>query len=157
MALDMFKFLLISALSSYGIALLCFILEMLIGSSVGPQNRFLDYAFLGPTFAVPVSLGLVLGYLTGLRVPRLSSRLVFVVPMALAVYEVATWVTSRYPGPPLLAEIAANFLTSDCSSSECGEELVITAPLLSSLAFAVGSELRYFLFSRARKLPHPVR
>jgi hypothetical protein len=111
------RYLIHSALSSYGVVLITFIVEMLVGLIIGPQNSFLDYAFFGPTFLVPILTGLAFGYLFGGRLPRWSSRLVFVIPLMIAAYEIWMWVKYSYSGEVLLASIKDNFVGANCGGS----------------------------------------
>ena len=151
--IDVLRFVIYSLISSYGVVFLCSLLELTVGIPFGSQNRFLDYMFFGPTFAVPVIIGLVFGYRFGNGLATLYSRLLFVMPLFIAVWEIGGWMKYRYSGENLLASIVDNFFTSRCGGSECLEELMITAPLLSSLAWIFGSELRW-LCTRLRK-PRP--
>lgn len=147
------EYLIHAAIASYGIVFLGFILEGLIGYAMGSQNRRLDYVFGGPTYLVPVLMGLALGYLFGGRLPRLSSRLIFVLPLMVAAYELFSWLTHTYPGENLKDTIWDNFVGVNCQTSECLGEAFITAPLLSSIAYTVGSEIASFVIRR-RAAPH---
>ena len=76
------------------------------------------------------------------------------VPLAIGVWEVTGWIRYQYPGEVLRVSLVDNFLTANCGSSECLYELGITAPLVSSLAFAVGAELRWIVVQKKARV-HP--
>ena len=141
-----------AALSSYGVVVVCFFVEMILGSAVGPQNRFLDYFFYGPTFFIPVVTGLALGYLFGRNLPRWSARLLFAIPLVLALNEIWSDVRFGLPGASILANIRDNYLGTSCGATECLSESVFTAPLFSSVAYAVGSEISSIMRRRANKV-----
>lgn len=129
-------------LSSYGVVLFCFALEMIAGSFSRSMDRLLDRAMFAPTFAIPILCGLLSGYRFGMHLSKIQARLVFLLPLLAAAYEVSVWFHDTYPGQNLRASIEDNFLTTNCSGSECLEQVVVTAPLFASLAFTVGSEVR---------------
>jgi hypothetical protein len=138
-----------AALASYGVLAINFVIEFLIGEMVGSYNRFLDYVFFGPTFLIPVLMGLIIGYYLGKSLPALSSRLIFLIPLFLMAYEV--WISVKYGlhDGTALKNITDNFFGVNCSASECLGELVNTAPLFSSVAYAIGAEIGRYL--------HPVK
>jgi hypothetical protein len=130
-----------SVLASYGAVILVVIIEYVVGLAIGPQNRFLDFVVVGPTFLMPIVVGLGLGYRFGGSTRRYIARLVFAVPLIIAVYEVTSWSTHTYDGESWAKALWDNFLGTNCGSSECLEEMLISAPLFSSLAYVIGSEL----------------
>ena len=145
---DLLRWTTYSLLSSYGIILVCFVLNMILGSISQPVDRFLDRATFAPTFAIPILFGLFAGYRFGSALPKFQSRMVFLLPLLMAAYELSVWTRYTYAGENVPASIRDNFLTTNCGSSECLEAAIVTAPLFSSVAFAVGSEIRRFVLSR---------
>jgi hypothetical protein len=127
-----------AAVASYGIMILGEVIEYLIGLPLGSQNRRLDYFFIGPTFLFPILAGLILGFIFGARLPRSSSRLLFIFPLAIMAWEV--WVFIHYNDEVTWRNFVNNFLGTNCTSSECLEEGWITSPLVSSLAYSLGAE-----------------
>ena len=131
-------------ISSCGIVWLTFLTEMFLGRVFDFRNQALDYAFFGPTFSVPILGGLVLGYVLGGRLPRLSARLLFVIPLLFAAYEIWNWITYSESSTTILISLKDNFLGGNCGASECLEELIVSAPLFSSIAYSIGSEFAAF-------------
>jgi hypothetical protein len=131
--------------------LLCFFAEGLISQFVPPPQRFLDYVFWGPTFLGPVLFGLALGYIFAGKLPRLSARLLFVVPLILAAHEVWDWIADSQPDVDMIKSLKVNFLGSGCGGSQCLEEPIVSAPLFSSIAYSIGSELAAFRVRLKRK------
>lgn len=129
-----------AVLASYGIVLIAIAIQALAMRAIGPQNHFLDYVFWGPTFLIPIVIGVLLGACFGGRLPRLSSRLIFVFPLIIAAYDVWSWVHHAHPIEPMLWSLQDNFLGMYCGSSLCLEELGASAPLFSAIAYAAGSE-----------------
>jgi hypothetical protein len=135
-------------LASYGIFLADFMMERLIGEMASPRNLHLDRIFLGPTFLVPIVMGFVLGGFLGKDLPVLSSRLIFILPLSLMAWEI--WGFSD-PCISKLASIRDNFFGEHCSGSECLDELLLSAPFFSSLAYAIGAEVSRYGSRRFRR------
>jgi hypothetical protein len=132
--------------ATYGISILSFFVEGFL-----PQRRSTDFWFLGPTFLFPIAIGLALGALWGTKLPRLSSRLVFLLPLFLLIWETRSFF--RYNNDISWRNFYESFLGAHCESSECLGPLIITAPLLSSMAYAIGAEIARALSSRVRRAP----
>jgi hypothetical protein len=124
-----------AAIASYGVMILGDIVELLLPVR---QGRRLDYFFIGPTFLFPILAGLILGFIFGARLPRSSSRLLFIFPLAIMAWEV--WVFIHYNDEVTWRNFVNNFLGTNCTSSECLEEGWITSPLVSSLTYSLGAE-----------------
>ena len=124
-----------AAIASYGVMILGDIVEILLPVR---QGRRLDYFFIGPTFLFPILAGLTLGFIFGARLPRSSSRLLFIFPLAIMAWEV--WVFIHYNDEVTWRNFVNNFLGTNCTSSECLEEGWGTSPLVSSLAYSLGAE-----------------
>jgi hypothetical protein len=131
-------------LSGYEIVLVCSVLEFLAGIILPVPDLSLQKAWLGPTLAVPLCVAVWAGCRFGATLPRFASRLAFVLPLVVAVWELSTWTRYTYSGENVATTIRENFLTSRCGSSDCLEELFITAPLFSSVAFTIASEIGHF-------------
>lgn len=125
-----------AAIASYGVMILGDIVEVLLPIR---QGRRLDYFFIGPTFLFPILAGLILGFIFGARLPRSSSRLLFIFPLAIMAWEV--WVFVHFNDEVTWRNFVNNFVGTNCTSSECLEEGWITSPLVSSLAYSLAAEL----------------
>jgi hypothetical protein len=133
------RYLVHAAVASYGIMILGEVIEYLIGLPLGSQNRRLDYIFIGPSFLFPILAGVILGFILGTGLPKLSSRLLFIFPLAMMAWELWAFVHSHFE--VTWQNFVNNFLGTNCTSSECLEEAWITSPLISSLAYSLGAEL----------------
>lgn len=135
-----------AAIAGYGITILGMILT----------TRRLDYYFFAPRFLFPIVVGLVLGFIFGARLPKLSSRLLFLFPLAMAIWEVWVWFHHNNAVTP--QNFVDYFLGTHCSSSECLGQVVITSPLISSITYSLGAELgrlRAFLSQKSAKSARP--
>jgi hypothetical protein len=130
------------ALATYGIVALSFLIELPLNLVVGSQNSFLDYFVIGPTFAVPIILGLLAGHRFGRRLPAVASRLLWMLPLLFLAYQLY-FVDYRlqYPGENVRAELRNNYVGIHCGGSECLNEALLTAPLMAAFAYTVGAEL----------------
>jgi hypothetical protein len=121
--------------ASYGIMLLGFMIEMLL-----PNSRKVDYFFFAPTFLFPILAGLCMGIAFGAKLPAPLSRCLFLLPFVMMLWEIWAFVSSHY-------DVAWwNFYNTylsgtDCESSECLGGVLVTSPLVSSLAYTVGAEI----------------
>jgi hypothetical protein len=141
---------------TYGILSMCLAGDYLLGRVLGANQRYADYVFFGPTFAVPIALGCWVGYRFGIRLPRWVSWLLFVPSLLLMCHEIATEYRYRIPDQHFLSHLFDNYFGRHCEASECLNELLITAPLLSSFAYSLGAEFRRMLFRiTVRSLPKP--
>lgn len=130
-----------SIVASYGLMILGEIIEYLVGLHFGSQNRWLDYYFIGPTFLFPIIAGLVAGFVLGASLPRASSRLLLLLPLAMMVWELWGWIHD--PGITV-HRLMDNFVGTNCESSECLEEGWLTSPLISAIAYSLGAEVGRF-------------
>ena len=144
------------ALATCGIVVISFLLELTVGLVIVSQDhRFLDYFVVGPTFAVPIILGLVAGRRFGRRLPALASRLLWLPPLVLLVSEMYLNYKYRYPGENMRAEIWNNFVGIQCGGSECLTEAFVTAPFVAAVAYALGAELGRLKVRRSRIIDAP--
>jgi hypothetical protein len=118
---------------SYGVMILADIVQQLVDLPLGSQNRWLDYFFIGPTFLVPILFALALGVVFGASLPKLSSRLLFIFPLAMMSWELWVWI---HEPEMTVHRLVDNFVGTSCTSSECLEEALLTMPLVSSFAYS---------------------
>src|ERR1700730_13718046 len=78
-----------AAFASYGLIIVGGVVSYLVGLPVGGE-RYVDYVFIGPTFLFPVVGGLVFGFVLGARLPKVSSRTIYLFPLALIIWEAST-------------------------------------------------------------------
>jgi hypothetical protein len=143
------QFLAHSALAGYVTVALAGLLELLLGLLTG-SDRSLDFYFWGPTFLAPGLIGLAGGFFVGRRSPRLLSWFVFLIPLILGIWELVTWIRLEPHGNEIAGLLRDNFLGTRCGASECLEELLITAPLIASIAYAMGAEFGRLCMARPR-------
>lgn len=129
------------ALATYGIVALCFLTGILLHLVIGFLDRFLEYFVFGPTFALPIILGLLAGHRFGRRLPALASRLLWVPAFVLLAWQLYLEYKLRYPGENMRAELWNNYVGIDCGASECLAEALGTTPLVAAIAYTVGAEL----------------
>jgi hypothetical protein len=87
--------------------------------------------FLGPTITASV-----LGFFSH-RVWKTNAGLwVWLFPAVILVSNLLSW--KSYTSRSNLADAWANYFGSDCGDSECLNELLVTAPFYSSVAYSVG-------------------
>jgi hypothetical protein len=128
------KYIVHALFASYGIVLLGFFIEVML-----PNSRKVDYFFSAPTFLFPIIAGLCMGILFGSKLPALLSRCLFLLPFAMLLWELWAFISSNYDVTWL--NFYNNYLGTHCESSECLGGLVVTSPLVSSLAYTVGAEI----------------
>jgi hypothetical protein len=128
------KYIVHALFASYGIVLLGFFIEVML-----PNSRKVDYFFGAPTFLFPIIAGLCMGILFGSRLPALLSRCLFILPFAMLLWEV--WVFMKFNNDVTWQNFYNTYLGTQCESSECLGGLVVTSPLVSSLAYTVGAEI----------------
>jgi len=137
------QFLAHSALAGYVTVALAGLLELLLGLLTG-SDRSLDFYFWGPTFLAPGLIGLARRFF---RRATLASSLVMVCfsdSLILGIWELVTWIRLEPHGNEIAGLLRDNFLGTRCGASECLEELLITAPLIASIAYAMGAEFGDF-------------
>jgi hypothetical protein len=104
-----------------------------------PNSRKVEYYFGAPTFLFPIMAGLCLGILFGSRLPPLLSRCLFLLPFAMLLWELWAFISSHYA--VTWQNFYNTYLGTQCGSSECLGGLLVTSPLISSLAYTVGAEI----------------
>jgi hypothetical protein len=128
------------ALATYGVVILSFLFGLVSSILIRPPNeRFVDYVIIGPTFALPILLGLLIGYKLGRRMPPWASRLLWVPSFLLLAVGLYGDYKDGYPN--FGVQVWDNYFGAGCSASDCAGEVLETAPLLSAIAYAVGAEL----------------
>jgi hypothetical protein len=128
------KYIVHALYASYGIVLLGFFIEVML-----PNSRKLDYLFFNPTFLFPIIAGLGMGIRFGSKLPALLSRCLFLLPFAMLLWELWAFVSSNYD--VTWQNFYNTYLGTHCESSECLGGLLVTSPLVSSLAYTVGAEI----------------
>ena len=128
------RYILHAFLASYGIMFLGFFVEMLF-----PARRKVDYFFIGPTFLFPVVAGLFLGVLFGGRLSAPLSRCLFLLPLAIMLWDF--WTFLNFNNDVTWRNFFHTYLGTNCTSSECLSEVLVTSPFLSSLSYALGAEI----------------
>jgi hypothetical protein len=89
-----------------------------------------------PYFIAPIAAGFLLG-LFGHRLFRSSLAVwVWVVPMVILIWSVATWRNEGFR--PYWTDVWNNYFGSQCGSSECAYEWLVTAPFYTSVAYTLG-------------------
>jgi hypothetical protein len=105
-----------------------------------PQALVMDYFFVAPSYCVPVLFGLLFGHRFGWRLGPWSSRAVCLPPFALMAYALLT----NHQASRHWSEVWAQFFSPICMGQECyihySSQVLVTAPLLASLGYIVGSE-----------------
>jgi hypothetical protein len=138
-----------SVLAGYVTVALAGLLELLVGLVIG-SDRSLDFYFWGPTFVAPGLIALTAGLLVGRRSPRVVSWFVFLIPLIFSTWEIVTWIRLEPHGIAMGKLLKDNFLGAECGASECLEEVLITAPLIASIAYAIGAEIARLSVARPR-------
>src|SRR5579859_5523770 len=85
------QYVLHAAFASYGLMIVGGVVSYLVGLPVGGA-RYVDNVFIGPTFLFPIVAGLVFGIAFGARLPKVSSRLLYLFPLAIMIWELWTWI-----------------------------------------------------------------
>jgi hypothetical protein len=100
-----------------------------------------------PYFLGPILAAFALGIL-GNRVWKTRSALwVWLLPTIILILKVLTW--KSHTSRSNLADAWANYFGSDCGGSECLNEVFVTAPFYTSVAYTLGWIARHF-FGPAR-------
>jgi hypothetical protein len=128
--------------ASYGLMILGEVVEYIVGLPFGSQNRWVDYYFIGPTFLFPISAGMIAGYILGDSLPKASSRLLLLLPLAMMSWDLSAFLNSNYD--VTLHNFINTYLGKNCTSSECLGEAWVTSPLISAIAYSLGAEGRRF-------------
>jgi hypothetical protein len=96
--------------------------------------------FKEPLFFTMLLGGASMGYLVNLNMRDLSACLVWIVPFIWLVYGIqdATGsVSQAWAHQSRFAYIWDNFFGTRCSGTECMNELLFTAPFLSSISYSI--------------------
>src|ERR1700730_5136764 len=89
-----------------------------------------------PYFITPIVAGFILGKFSSRFFRSASAAWVWVVPMTILVGSVATWKTGGFS--PYWRDVWNNYFGSQCGSSECAYEWLVTAPFYTSVAYTLG-------------------
>jgi hypothetical protein len=128
------KYIVHALIASYGITLFGFFIELML-----PNSRKVDYLFFNPTFLFPIIAGLCMGIRFGSKLPALLLRCLFLLPFAMLLWELSVFIGSNYD--VTWQNFYNTYLGTQCESSECLGGLLVTSPLVSSLAYTVGAEI----------------
>lgn len=88
----------------------------------------------------PLFAGAIVGYLVNRNMRDLSARLVWIIPLVWLVYGIqdATGSFSQaWANKSLSAYIWDNFFGTHCGGTECLNEILFTAPFLSSISYSI--------------------
>src|SRR6266436_5137232 len=124
---------------------LAFKLLFLFGRS-DPQRTFYSIVSEKPYFPVQIIFGLILGWLVGRALRHRSMVWVWVLPMAILCYSLVTArvliPTSVFARPGVFQSRFSHYFGWDCQpSARCFDQLLITMPFYSSLAYSMGAAL----------------
>ena len=89
-----------------------------------------------PYFVAPVAAGFVLGMFSYRVFRSRSAAWVWAVPMAVLIYNVTTWRAGGFG--PYWQDVWNNYFGSQCESSGCFYEWLVTAPFYTSVAYTLG-------------------
>lgn len=105
---------------------------------------WLDARVLGePYFLLPIGLAILLSWIVNRIWHHSFSRWVWVLPAIWLLYMISEdiyWDWYRHlpePAVPLVREVWDNFFGAGCSSSECLDEWLATAPFYASVAYSL--------------------
>jgi hypothetical protein len=99
--------------------------------------------------------GAIMGYLVNRNVRDIAALLVWLVPLAWLFYGIrdsAAYYSEAWAQQSRSAYIWDNFFGTHCSGSECLNELLFTAPFLSSVAYSITA---YFASRNIRDVAQP--
>ncbi len=124
---------------------LAFKLLSLFGRSY-PQRTFYSLVSERPYFPVQIIFGLILGWLVGRALRHRSMLWVWVIPFAILCYSLVTATvlipTSVLARPGVIQSRFSHYFGSGCRPAEhCLDQLLITMPFYSSLAYFIGAVL----------------
>jgi hypothetical protein len=89
-----------------------------------------------PYFIAPIAAGFLLGLFRRRFFRSSSAAWVWVVPMVTLIWSVTTWRTGGFR--PYWTDVWNNYFGSQCVSSECAYEWLVTAPFYTSVAYTLG-------------------
>jgi hypothetical protein len=133
------SFVLHLAISGVALPLICVLASFLVGLPFQPSNRFVDYFFFGPTFAVPILLGIAVGWRLGPSMSIVVLRTLYVPVVAIFAWSAIS--TLWYEPGNFARVIYDTYFGINCGSSECLDQLLVTLPLVSVLSYTLGSYL----------------
>lgn len=118
------------------------------------QRRFYSLVSESPYFPVQIIFALLLGWLPGRTMRHRSMTWVWVLPLLILVYSLVTArvlnPTSVFAMPGVVQSRFSHYFGSGCRPAErCLDQLVITMPFYSSLAYSLGAVLARKTFVRA--------
>jgi hypothetical protein len=126
---------------------LAFNLPFLFGHSY-PQRTFYSIVSERPYFPVQIIFGFILGWLLGRTLRHRSMVWVWVLPLAILVYSLATATTLTPEWTSVLAKPGvgqsrfSHYFGWGCRPAErCLDQMLITMPFYSSLAYSAGAVL----------------
>lgn len=124
---------------------LAFKLLSLFGRSY-PERTFYSLVSEKSYFPVQIIFGLILGWLVGRALRHRSMVWVWVLPLAILCYSLVTATvlnpTSVLARPGVIQSRFSHYFASGCRPAEhCLDQLLITMPFYSSLAYSMGAAL----------------
>lgn len=126
-----------SLIGAYGVIPVTMLLDALISPMLRFPGRESDFLFWGPSFVVPIALGAAWGWRVRGKITRVACLFLPLIPLLLAVYEIHIFWIHDLHQPTFWQVIYDNFWGKACEGSECGEEVIITTPLVSSVACCI--------------------
>jgi hypothetical protein len=100
----------------------------------------LSSAIKEPRLLSALIAGAIMGYLVNRNMRDLSARLVCIIPLVWLIYGIHDDTGSfsqAWEHQSRFAYICDNFFGTNCSGTECLNELLFTAPFLSSVAYSL--------------------
>jgi hypothetical protein len=116
---------------------LTFALGLALASTSAVGGALFDVPNSSPVFAGWLALGAALGFGLNRRHASLAACFVFLPPFVLFLHEAS--ITMGMPFGGGWAGVWTAFFSRNCASSECLNELLVTAPLLSSVSYSVAA------------------
>ena len=151
-ALAILKFAGQFAFATYGTVILVFSLGYPVAAALDPQGRIVDSMFVAPSFMIPVAFGFLFGYRYGRRLPSMASRLLFVPSMILVGLGIYSNHDAGMPWALAWSKLFGTACTGQGCYSHFGGQVLFTAPFMSALSYAIGSE-----FGRRSKMFAPLQ
>jgi hypothetical protein len=111
--------------------------------------------FRNPFFLGALLGGAIMGYLVNRKVRDVAALLVWLVPLAWLIYGIrdsSASYSEAWTQQSRFAYIWDNFFGTHCSGSECLNELLFTAPFLSSVTYSITA---YFASKNIRDVAQP--
>jgi hypothetical protein len=112
--------------------LLSFLLSYIVSRNV------VSMIALGPSFAIPILSGVVVGYYLANVLPRGGARWVWVAPAVLLVVNIGGALTSSYERN----KIWVNEFGPQSRCTACLDETLLTAPLAGCIGYSLGAACR---------------